>query len=178
MENTDAPKILIVEDEEDVLEIISFMVENAGYQAITARNGQEGLAKALQERPQLIISDVLMPVMNGYELYKALKAGADPKKIVYASVGKTRAEIREAMSSKLVPKYRSCETAHFPALQERFAHVASSLAPSAGSGRTASGNPDLAPDIAASISSAVSAVSKIASSSSQPFRLLLLNEPI
>jgi len=67
------PKILIVEDEPDIQEVIQFIVENAGYQTIVANNGKEGLRKAIVERPDLIITDVVMPLMGGYEFYKKLK---------------------------------------------------------------------------------------------------------
>jgi len=67
------PKILVIEDDEDVLEILSFIIGNAGYQVVTAYNGKQGLRQALSDRPDLIITDVLMPVMDGYTFYKKLK---------------------------------------------------------------------------------------------------------
>ena len=67
-------KILIVEDEPDMQQMVQMRLEAAGYKVITANNGQEGLAKVNEELPDLIISDVLMPVMDGFTFYKELKA--------------------------------------------------------------------------------------------------------
>ena len=62
-------KILVVEDEPDVLKVIKLRITNAGYTVITATNGQEGLDCVAKECPDLIVSDVLMPVMDGFAFY-------------------------------------------------------------------------------------------------------------
>lgn len=66
------PVILIVEDVSDVREFIRQSLGNH-YQVIEAENGKEGLAKALEEEPDLIISDVMMPLMSGLEMTRQLK---------------------------------------------------------------------------------------------------------
>ncbi len=66
-------KILLVDDEPDVLKIIKLRLQTAGYAVVTATNGQEALDCILGECPDLIVSDVLMPVMDGFTLYKRLK---------------------------------------------------------------------------------------------------------
>jgi len=66
-------KVVIVDDEPDLLEMIKLGVESAGHTVITATNGLEGLEKVRLNKPDLIISDVLMPVMDGYQFYKELK---------------------------------------------------------------------------------------------------------
>ncbi len=60
-------KILLVDDEPDILEIVGYNLTAEGYQVITAENGAEAVKKAKKERPQLIIMDVMMPEMDGIE---------------------------------------------------------------------------------------------------------------
>ena len=66
-------KILLVDDEPDILEILSFNLSNEGYQIFTAENGKEGLELATQHLPHLIILDVMMPVMDGIETCERLR---------------------------------------------------------------------------------------------------------
>ena len=60
-------KILLVDDEKDILEIVGYNLSQEGYQVITANNGKEAIVKAKKELPQLIILDVMMPEMDGIE---------------------------------------------------------------------------------------------------------------
>lgn len=60
-------KILLVDDEQDILEIVSYNLAQEGYQIVTATNGKEAIAKAKKELPNLIIMDVMMPEMDGIE---------------------------------------------------------------------------------------------------------------
>ena len=60
-------KILLVDDEQDILEIVGYNLAQEGYQIVTATNGREAVAKAKKELPQLIIMDVMMPEMDGME---------------------------------------------------------------------------------------------------------------
>lgn len=66
MKNSDI-KVLLVDDEQDIIEIISYNLEKEGYQVTTARNGKEAIEKAKKELPHLIILDVMMPEMDGME---------------------------------------------------------------------------------------------------------------
>ncbi|MGS4345678.1 response regulator transcription factor [Myroides odoratus] len=66
MKNSDI-KVLLVDDEQDIIEIISYNLEKEGYQVSTARNGKEAVEKAKKELPHLIILDVMMPEMDGME---------------------------------------------------------------------------------------------------------------
>ncbi len=66
-------KILLVDDEPDILEILSFNLSNEGYHIFTAENGKEGLELAAQHLPHLIILDVMMPVMDGIETCERLR---------------------------------------------------------------------------------------------------------
>lgn len=60
-------KILLVDDEQDILEIVGYNLSQEGYQVVTATNGKEAIVKAKKELPQLIIMDVMMPEMDGME---------------------------------------------------------------------------------------------------------------
>lgn len=66
-------KILLVDDEPDIIEIVGYNLSNEGYQVITAKNGLEGVKKAKQELPQLIILDVMMPEMDGIEACEQIR---------------------------------------------------------------------------------------------------------
>jgi two-component system alkaline phosphatase synthesis response regulator PhoP len=66
-------KILLVDDESDILEILSYNLEAEGYQVFTAKNGVEGLEKARKKIPHLIILDVMMPEMDGIEACELIR---------------------------------------------------------------------------------------------------------
>lgn len=67
-------KILLVDDEPDILEIVGYNLSNVGYQVFTAKNGKEAISKAEKHHPHLIILDVMMPVMDGVEACEKLRA--------------------------------------------------------------------------------------------------------
>ncbi len=69
-----AQKILIVDDDPDLVEAVSIILENKGYEVVAAYDGVEGLKKARTENPDLIVLDVMMPNKDGYEVCKELKA--------------------------------------------------------------------------------------------------------
>lgn len=66
-------KILIVEDEADILSLIEWHLQSEGYDTITARDGNKGLSIAVSEHPDLILLDIMLPGMNGLEVCKSLK---------------------------------------------------------------------------------------------------------
>ena len=66
-------KILLVDDEPDILEIVGYNLAQEGYQVITAANGKEAIAKAKKELPQMIIMDVMMPEMDGIEACESIR---------------------------------------------------------------------------------------------------------
>lgn len=68
-----AEKLLIVDDDVDTLRLVGLMLQRQGYQISAATNGQQGLAKAAEERPDLILLDVMMPDMDGYEVTRQLR---------------------------------------------------------------------------------------------------------
>ncbi|WP_047247201.1 response regulator transcription factor [Maribacter thermophilus] len=66
-------KILLVDDEPDILEIVSYNLSAEGYEVITAKNGADGVAKAKKKQPHLIILDVMMPEMDGIEACEIMR---------------------------------------------------------------------------------------------------------
>lgn len=81
MNNKDI-KILLVDDEPDILEIVSYNLSNEGYQVITAENGVEGVKKAKKEKPQLIVLDVMMPEMDGIEACESIRKIPEMKETI------------------------------------------------------------------------------------------------
>ncbi|GAA3774471.1 response regulator transcription factor [Corallibacter vietnamensis] len=72
-------KILLVDDEPDILEIVGYNLSAEGYQVSTAENGVEAVKKAKKEKPQLIILDVMMPEMDGIEACEQIRKIPDLK---------------------------------------------------------------------------------------------------
>jgi two-component system cell cycle response regulator DivK len=67
-------RILVVEDQEDNRRILRDLLTSAGYEIIQAENGEEALAAAARERPDLILMDIQLPVLDGYEATRRIKA--------------------------------------------------------------------------------------------------------
>ncbi|MFQ6116350.1 MAG: response regulator transcription factor [bacterium] len=67
------PKILIIEDEEDLLQGLAINLGNEGYQVLKASRGEEGLKLAIEENPHLIILDVMLPGMSGFDVCRELR---------------------------------------------------------------------------------------------------------
>jgi DNA-binding response OmpR family regulator len=94
-------RILIAEDERDIRELIIFTLEFGGFQVLSATNGEEAVELARQHRPDLIILDVRMPKMTGYEACRLLKSQEETRSIpvVFLSAKGQEAEIRQGMEA-------------------------------------------------------------------------------
>ncbi|HMJ00169.1 MAG TPA: response regulator [Gaiellaceae bacterium] len=68
--------VLIADDDEDILELLSFRLERAGYEIVQARNGDEALRLALDLHPALAVLDVMMPGLDGFEVTRELRRNA------------------------------------------------------------------------------------------------------
>ena len=79
-------RILIVEDQEDNRIILRRLLSKAGYDLIEAMNGEDGVALALSIRPDLILMDIQLPVMDGYEATRRIKSNAELKSIPVIAV--------------------------------------------------------------------------------------------
>ena len=73
MSNTVKQKILIVDDEPDILELIEYNLKKEGYQVFLARNGQEAVTEAKRSLPDLIVLDIMMPKMDGIEACRIMR---------------------------------------------------------------------------------------------------------
>ncbi|MDH5662687.1 MAG: response regulator [Elusimicrobiota bacterium] len=74
-------KILIIDDDPDALETMSAILETRDYQVFTALSGSEGIDKAVKEKPDLIIMDVMMPGLDGFATCKMIKENEETKDI-------------------------------------------------------------------------------------------------
>ena len=74
-------KILIIEDSDDTREMMAKLLELESFTVVTARNGQSGIEQASSERPDLIITDINMPILNGIEMTRRLRAEPELKAI-------------------------------------------------------------------------------------------------
>lgn len=75
------PRVLIVEDNVDNYELVRFLLERAGYQTLSAANGAEGVETAKRERPDLVLMDLSMPEMDGWNAAARLKADEETRHI-------------------------------------------------------------------------------------------------
>jgi two-component system, cell cycle response regulator DivK len=66
-------RVLILDDNEPSQEIARYLLEQSGYEVLTAADGEQGLAIALRERPEVVLCDLQMPVLNGYEVLRQLR---------------------------------------------------------------------------------------------------------
>jgi len=90
-------KVLIVDDEPEFADMISMRLEANGYDVITAGDGAEGLVKAREENPDLILLDVMMPNLDGFEVLKRLRnspATADTRVVMLTARGETKSIFR------------------------------------------------------------------------------------
>ncbi len=96
--------VLLIEDNTDIRENVCEMLGLGGYKAIFAVNGKAGLALAKEEIPDIILCDIIMPEMNGYDVFNGLKGDAATSEIPFvfitASVGKKEIEMALAMGAK------------------------------------------------------------------------------
>ena len=92
-------RILVAEDERDIRELIAFTLQFAGYQVISTNNGEEAFETAKNEIPDLILLDIRMPRMTGYEACSHLKAESSTKNIpvIFLSAKGQEAEVQTGL---------------------------------------------------------------------------------
>ncbi len=97
-------KILVAEDERDIRELIAYTLKFAGYEIIQASNGAEAVDLATQEKPDLILMDVRMPRMTGYQACKVLKQKPETKDIpvIFLSAKGQESEIQQGLGAGAV----------------------------------------------------------------------------
>jgi CheY-like chemotaxis protein len=89
-----AKNILVVEDDPDMRKLVASVLRKAGYEVSTATNGLEAASSCLARKPDLIISDVHMPTMSGFQMIKVLKAepGMQDIPVIFLTVDEGRRE--------------------------------------------------------------------------------------
>jgi CheY-like chemotaxis protein len=92
-EDSPLPKVLIIDDDEAVRSLIEMILAKIGYQVFTAQNGKEGVALASEVIPDLVLMDITMPDMDGYEATKQMKVNPSLREVpVIFLTGKAPAE--------------------------------------------------------------------------------------
>ena len=74
-------RVLLVDDDVDVRKFVSKLIERAGYEVVEAKNGMDGMGKVREDKPDLIILDILMPKQSGIRMYRELKTDEPLKDI-------------------------------------------------------------------------------------------------
>ncbi len=94
-------KILIAEDERDIRDLVAFTLRFAGHEVVTAANGEEAVAQVPRENPDLILMDVRMPRMTGYEACRIIKTNPNLRDIpiVFLSAKGQESEIQTGMEA-------------------------------------------------------------------------------
>jgi len=87
-------KILVVDDEDDILNFLELVLGEKGFDVVTASGGQEALTKAQLERPDLVLLDIMMPQMDGWEVLKLLRVDEETAEIPVAMLS-ARTEARD-----------------------------------------------------------------------------------
>ena len=72
-ENGDQPLVLVADDDPDILSLVAFRLERAGYDVVTASNGEDALRTALERKPDLAVLDVMMPKLTGLDVVRQVR---------------------------------------------------------------------------------------------------------
>jgi len=94
-------KILVADDERDIRDLIAFTLKFSGHEVVTASNGEEAYELTIKELPDLVLTDVRMPKMNGYEACKRIKAEPATRQIpvVFLSAKGQESEIQSGLEA-------------------------------------------------------------------------------
>jgi two-component system phosphate regulon response regulator PhoB len=95
------PRILVVDDEPEAVELVEFNLKQAGYAVTTAADGAEALQKARTQKPDLIVLDVMLPEMDGFEICKTLRLDAATAKVPIIMLTAKAAEIDRVLGLEL-----------------------------------------------------------------------------
>ncbi|HON08555.1 MAG TPA: response regulator, partial [Verrucomicrobiota bacterium] len=94
-------KILIVDDEPDVIELVEYNLKNAGFDVIKSVDGNEALKKIQNENPDLILLDIMLPNIDGFEICKILKRNPDTAAIPIIMLTAKAAEVDRVVGFEL-----------------------------------------------------------------------------
>ena len=104
MEKTDKKNVLVVDDDDNLRTVLIDKLNMSGFYAIGASNGEEGLEKALKTHPDVILLDIIMPILNGWEMLKKLREdewGKGAKVIMLTVIENTEAIARAVEDDSL-----------------------------------------------------------------------------
>lgn len=87
------PKVVIVEDDKNLLDLYAYQFKNAGFDVIKAEDGRQGLSTIMSEKPDLVILDIMLPKLDGLSMLKELRLSP-------GSVGRTPVIVLTALSDK------------------------------------------------------------------------------
>jgi two-component system response regulator VicR len=117
--NATLPTILLVEDDELIVESVRYGLEQTGYQVLTALDGATGLALAREKRPDIVLLDVMMPVLDGFEVCRTLRnesnvpiimltaRGEEPDKVIGLELGADDYVVKPFGMRELVARIRA-----------------------------------------------------------------------
>jgi len=97
---TDKKKILVIDDDRDLVQSLIYVLEDAGYAAIPAYDGNEGLEKARADRPDLVLLDITMPEKSGVRFYRDVREDADLGSIPVIMVTGVMKQFEQFISSR------------------------------------------------------------------------------
>ncbi|MFH1510014.1 MAG: response regulator [Candidatus Nealsonbacteria bacterium] len=97
-------KILIIEDEEIMMELLQKKLIQAGYDVVVARNGEDGLRVMEESKPDLVLLDIVMPKMNGFDVMEKMNENKDIKKIPVVIVSNSGQPVEIDRAQKLGAK--------------------------------------------------------------------------
>ena len=95
------PKILVVDDEPDAVELVAFNLKNAGFDVVTAGDGKEALSKARSANPDLIVLDLMLPEMDGLDVCKNLRKDAETANIPIVMLTAKTGEVDRVLGLEL-----------------------------------------------------------------------------
>jgi len=97
---SDKKRILVIDDEPDIVTFLTALLEDSGYEAIQAYDGEEGLKKTQDERPDLILLDITMPEKSGVRFYRDVREDPELKSIPVVIVTGVAVEFKRFISTR------------------------------------------------------------------------------
>lgn len=98
-------KIMAVDDEPDITKLIEKILKKAGHKVLTYNSGDAALKDFKKEKPALVLLDVMMPGMDGWEVYKRMKTANKNQKVLFLTAVTLESEARQKMEKLKVPHY-------------------------------------------------------------------------
>ena len=92
--------LLVIDDEEDIRRLVQIKLSKAGYEVTTANDGEEGIALALESKPDVVVSDVMMPGKDGYQVVAELreKLADNPPVIILLTAKNQKSDVMEGLA--------------------------------------------------------------------------------